>query len=386
MRFFRFKGPRLGTKLMLLGAVLMIIPFFSYRQLVEMERLLIQQRSSTQLLMAEGVSTLFNGRDELFNDLPVATSDYEPLFAHPLPSRVRLDGRVDDWDDGLRDSFITFGSDQGDKDGDMRLLLGEHEGQLYGFVQVVDQRIVYRAQNILRLDNSDHLRLNFIPTNGEDARIALVAPREGVTTAYNMESDWRFAVGRPERRVQGAVLATEEGLDIEFRMPLDLLGSRRFFGLSYADVDDPTTRVIENITQTLPTAGKQSFDLVVLHSPEVRKIIEGLGYAGARILVIDMQSQVRAETGSFRVSDPADRERSYLDSFREWFESIRPTLHQVTLGETYAPEITSLSESQNIAAAVITASLAGDPTARRRAVGEGQRNHHGRPPDLLQRQ
>ena len=53
----RIRGPRLGTKLMLLGLTLLIVPWFSYRQLVEMERLLIQGQSHAQLLTAEGIST-----------------------------------------------------------------------------------------------------------------------------------------------------------------------------------------------------------------------------------------------------------------------------------------------------------------------------------------
>ncbi|NIP14440.1 MAG: hypothetical protein GWM88_06800, partial [Pseudomonadales bacterium] len=74
--FRRIKGPRLGTKIMLLGLTLLIVPWFSYRQLVEMERLLIQGQSQAQLLTAEGISTLFNGREDLFNDLPVAVEDF----------------------------------------------------------------------------------------------------------------------------------------------------------------------------------------------------------------------------------------------------------------------------------------------------------------------
>ena len=37
-----FRGPRLGTKLALMGLALLVVPWFSYLQLVEMERLLIQ--------------------------------------------------------------------------------------------------------------------------------------------------------------------------------------------------------------------------------------------------------------------------------------------------------------------------------------------------------
>jgi len=36
------RGPRLGTKILLLGLVLLMVPWFSYRQLLEMERLLLQ--------------------------------------------------------------------------------------------------------------------------------------------------------------------------------------------------------------------------------------------------------------------------------------------------------------------------------------------------------
>ena len=57
---------------MLLGFSLLVIPWLSYLQLIEMERLLIQSRENVQLLLARGISTLFNGRDDLFNDLPLS--------------------------------------------------------------------------------------------------------------------------------------------------------------------------------------------------------------------------------------------------------------------------------------------------------------------------
>ena len=372
MRFFkRIRVPRIGTKLMLLGALLMIIPFLSYRQLVEMERLLIQGQSNAQMLTAKGIATLFNGRDDLFNDLPISTADYEPLFAHSLEDPVRIDGRLDDWGDGLLHSFITFGSQAGGEDGDLALLLGERGGQLYGFVQIDDPERIYRDPEVLRLDNADQLRLNFMRTDGEDGRILLIGQREGSLTAYEMDEDWRFAAtGRPDKRVAAAVVETPNGFDFEFRMPLDMLGSGRFFGLAYADVDDPVSRAIGNITQTLPTAGKKSFDLVVLRSPEVRNIIEGLGFAGARILVIDQNERVRAETGARLEENVPEGAEGWFATVRGWFESIRPLLHQITLGEAYEPFQRSLAESEAVAQAVITSSLEGDPIAKRRSLVE----------------
>ena len=81
----QIRGPRLGTKLVLFGLALLIIPWISYRQLFEMEKLLVQGQSQTQLLTAEGISTLFNGRDDLFNDLPLELDDFCLLYTSPSP-------------------------------------------------------------------------------------------------------------------------------------------------------------------------------------------------------------------------------------------------------------------------------------------------------------
>jgi two-component system, OmpR family, sensor histidine kinase ChvG len=310
----RFRGPRLGTKILLLGLLLLIVPWFSYRQLMEMERLLIQGQSNAQLLTAEGISTLFNGRDDLFEDLPVAAEEFQNLYVHALQNPIRLDGRSDDWGPAAEVGGLPFGSPGGDRDGDFTVLLGELRDQLYVYLEVVDRTRVFRSPEHLRLDTTDHLRISYIRPDGEDGRLALVFAAPGVLTAYEMNPDWRYAVtGTPTASVQGVVVETETGLRLEFRLPMAQIGSSRYFGLAYADVDDPVTRQVRQITQTLPTGGKESFNLVVVRSPEVLNIIEGLGYAGARILVIDPQMRVRAEAGTNLASDDAIPDWRLLD-------------------------------------------------------------------------
>ena len=165
---------------MFLGLLLLIVPWFSYRQLIGMEALLIQGQSNTQLLTAEGISTLFNGRDELFSDLPISTADYEALYAHRIDPSARLDGSLADWGDGMEDRLIRFGADRrnGVQDGTIDLVLGEKEDQLYGFVRVVDDFRVYRDARSLRLDRADHLRISYIQNDGEDGRLTLALPGE----------------------------------------------------------------------------------------------------------------------------------------------------------------------------------------------------------------
>lgn len=368
----RIRGPRLGTKLMLWGLVLLIVPWISYRQLIGMERLLIQGQSQAQLLTAEGISTLFNGREDLFNDLPIRIEDYESLYARPLQNPIRIDGKENDWEPD-NDTFIKFGVDAEDNltDGGFKILLGERGGQLYAFMRIKDDALVYRNPEYLRLDNADSVRLNFIQDDGEDGRVVITFTGPGVTTAYRVGPEWKLAVtGVPENQVQGHMERTAGGIDLEFRMPLTMLGSRRFFGLSYVDVDDADTRAVRAITQTLPTAGKSSFNLVVLRSPEVLNIIQGLGYSGARILVIDAQNRVRAETGSFTMSE--DREApdpGWASTARRWFDVIRPAVHRLVMWQRWDDEDLT-EDSATVVNKVIESSLRGNPIALRCRVND----------------
>ena len=372
----RFRGPRLGTKLALMGLALLIVPWFSYRQLVEMERLLVQGQSQAQLLTAEGISTLFNGRDDLFNDLPLNLEDFQPLYAQPLINVIRLDAQIDDWGDANEQQYLTFGSLDGDQDSDFALLLGERADYLYVYMRIQDQSVIYRDPEYLRLDNADHIQLNFIRADGEDGRVSLIFQNSDQVTGFAMDEQWRYAAtGVADNRVQGRLRYDESAdqIHVEFRFPLALLGSRRYFGMTYVDVDDSVRRETARITRTLPNAGKQSFDLVVLGTPEVRNIVQGLGYSGARILVIDNQSRVRAEAGAIQTKNQQAPELTPWLDVAGLFSTVRPWLHQLIMGEPLAPTDLARSDVKDSAAdKVIRASLGGEPIALRNRISDTQ--------------
>ena len=199
-------------------------------------------------------------------------------------------------------------------------MLGERSDYLYAHMRVQDDRLVYRDPDYLRLDNADHIRLNFIGADGRDGRMSLVFDPSDVVTGFSMDEQWRYAAtGSADNRIQG-VLRRVEGVSavaLEFRIPLSLLGSRQYFGLTYVDVDDELQRDILRVTQTLPTEATQSFNLVVLRTPEVRNIVQGLGYSGAKIVVIDNQRRVRAEVGATRLA-------AVEDEPTKWFSDRQP--------------------------------------------------------------
>ncbi len=357
------RGPRLGTKIALLGTALLVIPWLSYLLLQEMEQLLVRMQSHQQQLMAESIATSFHGRGELFSDLPVNPEEYEFLYAEPIAATVRLDGRLSDWGDGSVRPPLRFG--EGD-DSAFALSLGQRGGFLYAYLAIVDDRHVYRDPEFLRLSNADHLRVNYWRSDGSQARIAVTASSPGFMTAYEMADDWQTArTGAPFNELRAYLRETDGGMAIEFRLPLDELESRRF-GISFVDVDDDQVRNIETVVHALPAGDKDAFDLRVLRSPELLDIIEGLGYSGARILVIDAERRIRAESGSYRSSETEPATETTwvegaqavlryvgdgLNSLERWFD------HNV-LGNPVPVEETHVNE-------VIERALAGEPVARR---------------------
>lgn len=344
---------------------LVVIPWFSYLYLSEMEDFLIDGQANAQLLTAEGISTLLNGRSDLFYELPLSPEGYEQLFAHPLQKPIRIDGRDNDWEEVLEYNIgfgnLDIGEEVDPSLNQFYLALGEHNDQIYALVTVKDNALVFRDRNILRLDLSDHLRITFTGQDETVKKVALTMTEPGVTTAYLIDNDWRYAIqGEPENRIPGFMSEIEDGYAIEFRIPLELLGSTRQFGLAVVDVDNPESRAIESITGTLPSAGREAYGLVLLKSPEVLRIIEGLGYSGANIQVIDAQRRVRAEVGSYQSApqQTKDTSENWTDT---WFSIVGYVMDPL-----YNIIETSRRASPLIDDEVIKTSLAGTPTYQRR--------------------
>ena len=370
-----------------MGLALLVVPWFSYLQLVEMERLLIQGQSQAQLLTAEGISTLFNGREDLFNDLPVTLEDFEALYAEPLENTIRLDGDAEDWGKASEQEYLAFGS--GDwQDSDFRLLLGERSDYLYVHMRIKDEQLVYRDPDFLRLDNADHIRLNYIGAGGEDGRMSLVFGATNVLTGFAMDEQWRYAAtGDADNRVQGVlrpltvagVGAADGGpsqeVALEFRIPLSLLGSRQYFGLTFVDVDDPLQRQVVRSTQTLPKEANQNFNLVVLRTPEVRNIVQGLGYSGAKILVIDSLQRVRAEVGATRKPTSEDESGLQFGMVTRQLTvagDFIGSLSQQLLNTAPDPGNGQTEASVNQRERAVEVSLAGDPIALRNPVSTNE--------------
>ena len=355
-----------------LPLALVLVPWASFKLLDLMEGMFIQSQSNNQKGIAENIATLFHGEAELFDDLP--TDPSEPgLVARNIAKPVRLNAQASEWGE---EALVQrrFGPEG---DGSFALSLGTRLGVLYAYMEITDDARVYRNQNVLRLDNADQVRISFLRTDGDPGRITVTLSESGDTTAYTMDSEWAFADddGRPANDVRGFVRETATGYALEMRLHLDLWGSRQFFTVSFVDVDDPVLRDIRDVTTTAPSVGHSS-NLVVVRSPELLQRLDGRGYQGMRIRIIDAQKQRRAERGAIRVDDGSAPSASgfsrvlvWLDVFRDRVAAGRDWVWQKLTGERLpAPQLDL--EALGVEDEVVAAALAGESTAQRRRVGE----------------
>lgn len=389
----KVRGARLVTKLMLVGLplALLFVPWFSFLLLDQIETISVQMQSNHQQLIADSIAINFNGKDDLFQDLPLDPSDSD-LVARPIQSPVRLNASALDWgEDALRPR--RFGPPG---DGSFELNLGTRREErdelgdrlmLYAYLEITDDIRVYRNPDFLRLDNADHVRISFLEADGYPGRIAVTLSESGDTTAYRMESDWSFAEegGLPENEVRGFVRETDSGYALELRIPFELVGSHRpgrsaarsGFALTFVDVDDPVARTIRAVTETLADS-EGGPNLVVYRSPDVLGILEGLGFSGMRIRIIDAQQRVRADVGGYRTE--GEPQEASASTKTGWFASARRGLTTAWDGARRwlskrangggGDAQAAGSSPEEVERRIIESALAGDPLALRRRVGD----------------
>ena len=130
-------------------------------------------------------------------------------------------------------------------------------------------------------------------------------------------------------------------------------------------------RDVVRSTQTLPTQADQNFNLVVLRTPEVRNIVQGLGYSGAKILVLDSLQRVRAEVGATRQPVEEDDTTIQAGTVTRQLTRAGDFVRRVLLGtvdDQETPQGEGTAPQESPADRAIRISLQGDPIALRNRV------------------
>ena len=288
---------------------LMALPWLGNRYMNEMKEFLVQGQGDAQLLAAQAIATVLHNRSDLFNvsNLPSdSLIEASSLYVYPLDQRIVLDGFGSDWN-LLLSQKREFGAESLVYDrtagsvpaATFGLLLGAYNKHLYGLVSVNDASLVYRHPQYTRLDSSDQIRIELVDKNAETKRYVIITEAPGTASVYAMSDDWAKPVtGQPVYKLNAIWRETEKGYDVEFRFPLDWLSDDQHLMISVADVNSDTERNIDSVVATLPDDNAGALNKLIIRSPELDRIIKGLGYADANVCIVDQFRRVRAVLGS----------------------------------------------------------------------------------------
>ncbi len=298
-------------KLVFLSSFLLIIPWLGYRYILEMEEYLRRGQEQVVLGTARALATALNERPELFDEAnfsPARRSD--DLYVYPMYYPLALDdGNLLDWREYQRYE-VTYDNrnylrtplnparDYGKEESlQFSAMVGEFNRSLYAYFRVTDDHPVYRSRDALSLTRSDFLHIAMLAPEGREINHFVIAPHEP-EFLYPFRVNADFSSPEYESRISGQWYATEDGYAVELQIPLDLLGSK--LGFAFYDVDDKETRHVETVIATSNVNSVEDLGSLLRPTPEIDRIVDGMGESGSRIQVVDVTGRVLLTVGDIQ--------------------------------------------------------------------------------------
>ncbi|RWX54866.1 proteobacterial dedicated sortase system histidine kinase [Photobacterium chitinilyticum] len=302
----------LRVKVILISSFLLTLPWVGYKYIIEMEKLLRQGQEQTLVGTTRAVATALNERPKLFStqaSFLQSVRKGHDLYAYELQNPITLNGQLADWTD-YDDKMVHYGREYvqfsrrpyNQNSISFRHLVGKYEGYLYAAFEVTDSSPILRRKNSVRVDRNDHLIIAMTSPDGEFFRYVVSAHADGWVNAWQITNDITDSSGLIlQNQIQGYWRTTDKGYNIELRLPLSFLGNK--LGFAFYNVNNAQNREIDTIIGTSNTSHLNRLGTVLVPSPEIEKILKGMGHTSTRIWVIDRHQRVLAQTGDIQKSN-----------------------------------------------------------------------------------
>jgi len=338
---FRFS---IRLQLMVLSLFLFTIPYLGYNYVWELEQYLRNGQEQTMIGTARAVATALHERPALFDSQSAYLQDVRPgtdLYAPPIPSPIRLDGELNDWQqvseliseyDG--DEVIEYYNGYDGKPTSLSFthMVGRYRQFLYAMFEVSDDTLLWRQPNSLSVETGDHLLIGMETPQGELARYVVAPYESGWVNAYKLAKNTTTTRAVENAlSIQGRWQETATGYNIELRFPLSMTTGGLAFTL--VDVDNGTNRLKQYALGSANTKVLSELGTVITPSPEIERILAGLKYADSRVWVVDKHKRVLARAGDIQSATgiEVDKKESPSNPVWKWVESkwLLPLYYQI---------------------------------------------------------
>ena len=317
----------------MVALLLLLIPWMSYIYVRDMKSFLLSGQEDALSLTSRAVSTVLHDRPELFTEDTVIDpqdSEENEIYAAPLPSYINLNGELSDWGEQRQqaDTFVDENAQEGTNNIiQVNHLLGYHGRYIYALFEVTDDAVVFRRPDFLRLDAEDHIRLTLQAPGRSQQRYTLSAKASGRMSIYLMDENWQYPItGAPNYDLAAEIKLTDNGYNVELRIPRFMITTDTKLSLAVADVDSKETYELEAVIPTTPQSDSDDLSKLLVQAPEIAKILKGLDRADTRIWVIDREKRVRTVVGNIITEtdeNQIDKPQNSGDLFEYIVDTIR---------------------------------------------------------------
>jgi len=291
----------LRAKLALISLLLLFIPLLGLRLNSSLKSSLLASQEDALSLTAQAVSAALNNRADLFQQEKFHSLQQDrDVYLFQLSNPIQLNGEIDDWMPEF-DVADIFGADHllSEKTnydpGSLSFihLAGRQGEYLYALFDISDDHVIYRSQETLRLDRSDHLQI-IVDNENIQHKYIVTGYEPGWVIGFLVPDD-PSQFPSIEKRIHGKWKQTDKGYTLEIRIHSDLLGSKLAFAV--ADVDDGETGTIETLIGTANLEEDNEPGWLLAKSTAIEEIMKSLDRPYARIRVVDRNKRIRSEVG-----------------------------------------------------------------------------------------
>lgn len=317
----------LKRQLLLVSLLTLVLPWAGCQFIQETETALREGQQQMLAGTAQAVAdSLSQFPQEFLAFTESAPPGSEQLYAQPLARAPSLDGYFSDWTIEAESQRTLRGAD-----GPIRFVLGVHRQQLWLFVKVADDEVVYAAENSDAA--SDRIILVSGTPGNASQRFEFAAEAPGPIVARQFS-------GNEEQRITAHWQDVPGGYQLEARIPRQLLGTT--LGL-----------VVENVAYGRSMARSSSFTgsrpgLLVTPSVFLQSVLNNYAQPGLRLIVTDPRGWRLASAGDVSKSDGPGTERPSAWMRAAYDAIIDPGAD----AELAAPDVSGREQQSYVAAAL----------------------------------
>ncbi len=312
----------LNKQLLCVSLILLSLPWAGCQYLREMDSIMRSGQEQTLMASTEAIATVFSQQPaQLYpHGIPGSTryhSEYNdntknnstlPLYFHPLPSPMLVDG----YDEGWQDIPAIEYQGLQKKQQTVRYRAGIVNQQLFLFFEVIDNEIIYNNPANSLINDGD--RLVLVTANNTSYSFTTAAPGK-VTARYDNGSQGIYR----ESKISAHWQDTAQGYNIELSLPVKLAAGRLGFYIVDQDTDSET---ISETTYGQLSAEKISQPPLYIYQPQsLKQQLAIFKRNGLRLKIIDPYFWLLSHSGSLKQNQQSSGHwlirklyRSLLDS------------------------------------------------------------------------